>query len=96
MRGIRSWDIAHPRLWGAAINAGSVPWAGNETIAPEEDIEETIMLGLRLHEGLDTTRLEGVIPEDAWHGLENDGLITREGMRAVPTLRGRLLNDTII
>ena len=96
VRGIRSWDIAHPRLWGAAINAGSVPWAGNETIAPEEDIEETIMLGLRLHEGLDTTRLEGVIPEDAWHGLEDDGLITCDGMRAVPTLRGRLLNDTII
>lgn len=96
VRGMRSWDIAHPRLWGAAINGGSVPWAGHETIAAEEDVEETIMLGLRLHEGLDITRLEGVVPEEAWRGLEDDGLITRDGMRAVPTLRGRLLNDTII
>ena len=54
------------------------------------------MLGLRRHEGLDITRLEGVVPEEAWRGLEDDGLITRDGMRAVPTLRGRLLNDTII
>lgn len=94
--GIRSWDIAHRRFWGVAVNEGSVPWAGNETIDAGEDVEETIMLGLRLREGLDTTRLKGVIPEEAWHGLEDDGLITRDGMRAVPTLRGRLLNDTII
>ena len=95
-QGMRSWDIAHPKLWGTAISEGSVPWAGSETIAAEENIEETIMLGLRLHEGLDTSRLDGVVPESAWHGLENDGLIVLHGNRAVPTLRGRLLNDTVI
>ena len=95
-RGMRSWDIAHPRLWGTAIGEGSVPWGGSETIAAEESLEETIMLGLRLHEGLDTSRLDGIVPESAWRGLEDDGLIVRRGMRAVPTLRGRLLNDTVI
>lgn len=51
--GLRSWDIAHPRLWGTAINENRVPWADSETITPEENLEELIMLGLRLHEGLD-------------------------------------------
>lgn len=43
--GLRSWDIAHPRLWGTAINENRVPWADSETITPEENLEELIMLG---------------------------------------------------
>ena len=93
---LRSWDITHPRLWGAVLNEGRVPWAGDERISSEEALEEDIMLGMRLREGLDTTRFDGVINEEVWRRLENDGLIVRRSQRAVPTLRGRLLNDTII
>ena len=59
--GLRSWDIAHPRLWGTAINENRVPWADSETITPEENLEELIMLGLRLHEGLDLDRINRAI-----------------------------------
>ena len=62
-KGLRSWDIAHPRLWGTAINEGNVPWAGSERITADEDIEETIMLGLRIREGLDTRQFSHLIPE---------------------------------
>ncbi len=93
---LRSWDISHPRLWGAALNEDKVPWAGSEKITPEETLEETIMLGLRLRDGLDITRFDGIIDGEVWHRLENDGLIVRKSQRAIPTLRGRLLNDTII
>lgn len=93
---LRSWDTAHPRLWGAALNEGRMPWSGSEKITPEETLEETIMLGLRLREGLDTGQFDGIIDEEVWHRLENDGLIVRESQRAIPTLRGRLLNDTVI
>ncbi len=94
--GLRSWDIAHPKLWGNAVNAGKVPWSGSERITGAEDDEEAIMLGLRIREGLDTTRFSGRIPESEWRELCDEGLIVMKGHRAVPTLRGRLLNDTII
>ena len=93
---LRSWDIAHPRLWGSAISDGGIPWAGSENITVEENLEETIMLGLRIREGLDIARLGNAIAETTWRELEHDGLITIEHHHAIPTLRGRLLNDTII
>lgn len=107
--GMRAWDTAHPRAWGRQINAATVPWAGSETITARQDAEETLMLGLRLHEGFDTTRFAGIIPIEAWQQLESEGLIhlvpgphdsdglsDSSGLLAVPTLRGRLLNDLII
>ena len=93
---LRSWDIAHPRLWGSAISEGRIPWAGSENITVEENLEETIMLGLRIRGGLDIARLGNAIAETTWRELEHDGLITVEHHHAIPTLRGRLLNDTII
>ena len=54
------------------------------------------MLGLRIRGGLDIARLGNAIAETTWRELEHDGLITIEHHHAIPTLRGRLLNDTII
>lgn len=61
--GLRAWDIAHPRLWGTAINENRVPWGGNETITPAENLEELIMLGLRIHDGLDLGRINHEIAD---------------------------------
>ncbi|KFI52240.1 radical SAM family heme chaperone HemW [Bifidobacterium biavatii] len=63
MHGLRSWDITHPRLWGTAINEGRIPWGGSETITPGENLEELIMLGLRLREGLDLHRINQAVIE---------------------------------
>ena len=94
---IRSWDLAHPRLWSERVNAGQVPWAGSESITPMEALEETIMLGLRLREGLDLTALKTSLDVDAGVAeLEREGLVERRGSRLIPTLRGRLLNDAVI
>ncbi|WP_022859504.1 radical SAM family heme chaperone HemW [Bifidobacterium magnum] len=93
---VRSWEIAHPKRWAQAMELGRVPWQDSETINPTEAGEEELLLGLRLRDGFDTTALAGAIPESAWSELEKEGLIRMEGERAVPTLRGRLLNDTII
>lgn len=102
---IRSWDLAHPQLWSERVNAGQVPWAGSESITPMEALEETIMLGLRLREGLDLTALKtsldvgGAASSDIDAGvaeLEREGLVERRGSRLIPTLRGRLLNDAVI
>lgn len=105
--GLRSWDIAHPRLWGTAINEHRIPWADSEEITAEENLEELIMLGLRLREGLDLGRINRAVAANAntsWHTIAVDrlqpmideGLITVIGNRVVPTRRGRLLNDSVI
>ena len=95
--GLRSWDIAHPRLWGVAINEHRVPWADSERITAEENLEELIMLGLRMREGLDLERIDRVIAVDRLTPMIEEGLVTVvDGRRGVPTRRGRLINDTVI
>ncbi|WP_250245984.1 radical SAM family heme chaperone HemW [Bifidobacterium longum] len=95
--GLRSWDIAHPRLWGVAINEHRVPWADSERITAEENLEELIMLGLRMREGLDLERIDRVIAVDRLTPMIEEGLVTvADGRRVVPTRRGRLINDTVI
>lgn len=95
--GLRSWDIAHPRLWGVAINEHRVPWADSERITAEENLEELIMLGLRMREGLDLERIDRVIAVDRLTPMIEEGLVTMvDGRRVVPTRRGRLINDTVI
>ncbi|KFI65962.1 radical SAM family heme chaperone HemW [Bifidobacterium cuniculi] len=98
--GVRAWDTLHPRAWSAAINDGRIPWAGSERIDKAADLEERIMLGLRLHEGLDLADIEHRAGRDLHalaDALEREGLaaMTPSG-RMVATLRGRLLNDTVI
>lgn len=105
--GLRSWDIVHPRLWGTAINEHRIPWADSEAITAEENLEELIMLGLRLREGLDLGRINQAIAAnentswqtiavDSLRPMVDEGLITISGNRVIPTRRGRLLNDSVI
>ena len=65
MNALRAWDIAHPRMWATAINEGRVPWGGSEEITPDENLEELIMLGLRIREGLDLDRINRAIASAA-------------------------------
>lgn len=97
----RAWDIAHPRAWGSAINAGQVPWAGSEQISADEHMEELLMLGVRLREGLDMSSVNQALGEErltaaSLKPLVTEGLVTIEQGRVIPTLEGRLLNDTLI
>ena len=94
--GLRSWDIAHPRMWGQAINAGDMPWSGRERISNEENLEEIIMLGLRIREGLDLSLLGNTVDMARIQPMEDEGLIVIRDGRVIPTRTGRLLNDTII
>lgn len=98
--GIRSWDILHPRAWAHRIAEQQVPWEGHEIITHDENIEELIMLGLRLREGLDLNRLVGAmgrpIAMSPVRELEHEGLVDIMWPRLVATRRGRLLNDAVI
>ena len=84
------------------MDAEAVPWQGSERASDSEDLEERIMLGLRIRDGLkisEISRLAGRQPaEGCIDSLIGDGLIAYDPSRSavVPTVRGRLLNDLVI
>jgi oxygen-independent coproporphyrinogen-3 oxidase len=97
--GVRWWNVKHPRAYAARLAAGESPAAGRELLTDEQRHDEEVLLGVRLREGLDLGRLDDA-GRTAVAGLVADGLL--EGVpavrdrRAVLTLRGRLLADTVV
>lgn len=94
--GLRAWDIAHPRRWAQALQSDRVPWQDCETITAAQDLEERVMLGLRIRDGFDLALTEGIVPPHVWDNFVHDGLVTIEAGHAIATRRGRLLNDAMI
>lgn len=96
--GVRWWNVKHPSAYAERVAEGRSPEADRETLAAAERAMESVMLGLRLAEGLDA----GVLaPEAAAHvpDLVGRGLIDEDRARAgrlVLTDRGRLLADAVI
>jgi putative oxygen-independent coproporphyrinogen III oxidase len=102
---LRTWDSRHPLVWTRQIRRQILPWAGSEWVDDTENVEETVMLGLRLREGLSLDRVAQTagMPVGAatLERLQAEDLIERfdgpDGEpRIRPTLRGRLLNDAVI
>lgn len=97
---LRSWDIVHPRAWGMAVTSRRIPWSGQESLTSRERVEESVMLGMRLREGLDIRSVERMagrpVPSGLIQELHDEGLTLMEDERLVPTRRGRLLNDAVI
>lgn len=106
---VRLWNTKHPVAWAEQVAAGRLPVAGHEAVdAPARELER-VMLGIRMREGLglsslarpgeETTpsgtprRLVPVVGDFVAKGLL-DGAAALAG-RAVLTLRGRLMADTV-
>lgn len=100
---LRAWDTRHPRMWSKQLHSQVLPWGGTEEITAAEDLEETVMLGLRLQSGLSLHEVEVAsgrhVDAVAVPALVDEGLlevIDPVALRVRPTLRGRLLNDLVI
>lgn len=104
---LRAWDIAHPRAWAQTMTDDKrVPWQGQENISPSENLEEAILLGVRIRDGLSLDLTDSLavrqglepLDESVIHDLESEGLVTvtTEPRILTPTLNGRLLNDLVI
>jgi len=109
--GGRLWDTQHPVAWAGQISTGHLPVAGHEVIDAGSRELERIMLSIRLREGIALASLSGpsdgslddvgatpshLVPVVA--GLVADGLLDDGAAskgRAVLTLRGRLMADTV-
>jgi oxygen-independent coproporphyrinogen-3 oxidase len=96
--GLRWWNVKHPAAYAARLTAGESPAQDAELLDDDDRALETVMLGLRLRDGLplralsDTGRARAAAAVDGGL-LEPDA--HAEG-RAVLTDRGRLLADALV
>ncbi|WP_025132954.1 radical SAM family heme chaperone HemW [Leucobacter sp. PH1c] len=96
--GVRWWNVKHPGAYASRVHAEISPAHARETLTPEARREERVLLETRIAEGLAT---ETLTPEErrAVPQLIADGLVDGRAAiagRIVPTLRGRLLADTVV
>ena len=92
--GRRWWNHRHPGSYVAAMSEGA-PRLGSEDLDDDQRHTESVMLGLRLSEGLDERVLTPAELRRATAYLDSGHLI-RQSTRLACTITGRLIADAII
>jgi len=98
IRGTRWWNARHPAAWATALAGGHSPAQAREVLPAEARRAETVLLGVRLAEGLGFDALDEA-GRAAVPGLVAGGLVVADAAadhRVVLTLRGRLLADGVV
>ena len=105
-RRLKTATVRHrkPENWLAAIDARGDGLSSEDALSPETRATEALLMGLRLAEGVDLTRIAantGVALERLIDGREADrladqGLLVRDGNRLTVTEAGMLLLDAIL
>jgi putative oxygen-independent coproporphyrinogen III oxidase len=96
--GLRWWNVKHPAAYADRLTAGHSPVQDSELVDDAARALETVMLGLRLRDGLPVTALSAVGRRRAADAVER-GLLEPGAYaagRAVLTDRGRLLADALV
>jgi oxygen-independent coproporphyrinogen III oxidase len=100
--GVRYKNIADHAEYARAIREGRSPRISAETLSREHRARETIMLGLRLNDGVDRDAFRGRFggePEalfaDAFRRLEGLGVLETDPAALRLTPRGRLVADAV-
>ena len=96
--GLRWWNVKHPAAYADRLAAGVSPAQDAELLDDADRALETVMLGLRLREGLALDALSAAGRERAADAVVQ-GLLDRTAHaagRAVLTDRGRLLADAVV
>lgn len=98
----RFWDIGNIEKYVDAIKTGESSVLGNEDINRDEDMWETIFLGLRLNEGININNFNRRYNDDfmSIYGdvvleLQKDGLLNVNGESIVLTDKGRDLSNRV-
>ena len=96
--GLRWWNVKHPAAYADRLAAGASPAQDAELLDDADRALETVMLGLRLREGLPLDRLSatgrGRAEDAVARGLLEPA--AHAAGRAVLTDRGRLLADALV
>jgi oxygen-independent coproporphyrinogen-3 oxidase len=98
--GRRRWNVRELDAYQARIAAGESAVAGEETLSRDDLALETLMLGLRTYAGVDLERFAERFGTDLLASnrplverLAAEELVTLDGDRLVPTLRGLAVAD---
>ena len=99
--GVRWWNQKHPASYVKPLALGESPALGREVLSPETQLEEAVLLQIRLRSGLDIDILRrlGVYEAKIIAGLIADELVEPASAlrgRLVLTLKGRLLADSVV
>lgn len=101
--GTRWWNVKHPRAYAQRIAAGESPAYGREVLDFETQRVERVLLETRIADGLAidvlTEAERRAVPDLIAGGLIDGRAALGAGgaaRRIVPTLRGRLLADTVV
>jgi oxygen-independent coproporphyrinogen-3 oxidase len=96
--GLRWWNVKHPAAYADRLAAGQSPHQDAELLSDADRALETVMLGLRLREGLPLALLSDTgrrrADDAVARGLLDAG--AHSAGRAVLTDRGRLLADALV
>lgn len=96
--GVRWWNVKHPAAYAERMSTGLSPAAGRETLDPETQRVESVLLRSRIREGLPVGEL-AASGRTAIAGLIADELVDPAAAfagRVQLTLRGRLLADLVV
>jgi putative oxygen-independent coproporphyrinogen III oxidase len=90
--GVRWWNVKHPSTYAGRLHDKTSPGHGRELLSDAERHTETVLLGLRLAEGLAAAQVDAAVVGR----LVGEGLLEPTGDRVRLTLRGRLLADAVV
>ena len=101
--GLRWWNVKHPRAYAERMAAGVSPAHAREVLSPDARYSERVLLETRIRDGFPIAALSehgrgavaGLIADGLIDGRAALGVASSEP-RIVPTLRGRLLADTVV
>ena len=95
--GVRWWNVKHPKAYAERINQGVSPALAREILSEEEKYTETVMLRLRIRDGLLISTLRpGYQQVVAW-AIAEELVDAEAALRGtlVLTRRGRLIADGV-
>lgn len=95
VNGFRWWNHAAPAAWQQSLAATNVPIAGSETLTPQEQHEEQIMLALRTSSGLHLSQHPEIAP-DQLAAIDPEFYTLTASNHLVLTPQGRLLANAVI
>jgi oxygen-independent coproporphyrinogen-3 oxidase len=93
--GVRWWNVRQPGDYAHRLRSGRSPIAGSEVLTAEERALEAVMLGVRLHDGLDLARLTGAGVAAA-RGQAARGRVSIADGRVRLTSEGRVFADAVV
>lgn len=101
-QGWRGTNVADLDLWAEQVARGERMVEDRAELTPQLLVEDALIFGLRMNEGVDLAQLKRRLPSAPWPQVEaltgrlvDDGLAERIGDRLKLTLRGRLVADAI-